>query len=38
MTLGDLGKFLLIEAILNVIKRDHMLKNANRFGDKLKKA
>lgn len=34
--MGDPGKLLLLEAILNVIKRDNLLDNVNRVGKKLK--
>lgn len=35
--LGDPSKLLLLEAILNVIKRDNLLKNVNHTGNILKK-
>lgn len=35
--MGDPGKLLLLESILNVIKRDSLLENVQRVGDKLKK-
>ncbi|XP_031620889.1 4-aminobutyrate aminotransferase, mitochondrial [Contarinia nasturtii] len=35
--MGDPGKLLLLETILNVIKRDALLENVTRVGDKLKK-
>lgn len=35
--MGDPGKLLLLESILNVVKRDALLENVNRVGDKLKK-
>lgn len=34
--MGDPGKLLLLETILNVIKRDSLLDNVKRVGDKLK--
>lgn len=34
--MGDPGKLLLLESILNVIKRDSLLDNVTRIGDKLK--
>lgn len=34
--MGDPGKLLLLETILNVIKRDALLENVSRVGDKLK--
>lgn len=35
--MGDPGKLLLLESIMNVVKRDSLLENVNRVGDKLKK-
>lgn len=35
--MGDPGKVLLLEKILEVIKRDNLLETVNRVGDKLKK-
>lgn len=35
--MGDPGKLLLLESILNVVKRDSLLENVTRVGDKLKK-
>lgn len=35
--MGDPGKLLLLESILNVVKRDSLLENVIRVGDKLKK-
>lgn len=34
--MGDPGKLVLLEAILNIIKRDALLENVNRVGAKLK--
>ena len=35
--MGDPGKLLILEQILNVIKRDSLLDNVNKVGEKLKK-